>query len=79
MPRPGPSVDRLALPPAGRLGKSAPPTRAPSPDLDEDALDARETSLVIKLSFRKGGDKSFYAILRRSLMTKAWEVRVSIW
>jgi ESCRT-II complex subunit VPS36 len=29
---------------------------------------------MIKLSFRKGGDKAFYAVLKRSLMGKAWEV-----
>jgi ESCRT-II complex subunit VPS36 len=31
---------------------------------------------MIKLSFRKGGDKAFYAVLKRSLMSKVWEVRV---
>jgi len=30
---------------------------------------------LIKLSFRKGGDKAFYAILRRSLKAQAWEGR----
>lgn len=28
---------------------------------------------MIKISFRKGGDKAFYAVLRRSLVDKAWE------
>jgi ESCRT-II complex subunit VPS36 len=28
---------------------------------------------MIKLSFRKGGDKPFYAVLKRSLKSKAWE------
>ena len=29
---------------------------------------------LIRVSFRKGGDKNFYAILKRSLQGKAWEV-----
>ena len=29
---------------------------------------------MIRVSFRKGGDKSFYAVLRRSLLAKGWEV-----
>ena len=28
--------------------------------------------LIIKLSFRKGGDKPFYAALKRALQAKAW-------
>lgn len=31
---------------------------------------------MIRISFRKGGDKAFYSVLRRSLLGKAWEVRV---
>ena len=31
---------------------------------------------MIRLSFRKGGDKQFYAVLRRSLLGKGWEVRL---
>lgn len=29
---------------------------------------------MIKLSFRKGGDKTLYAVLKRSLLGKAWQV-----
>lgn len=29
---------------------------------------------MIRLSFRRGGDKAFYAVLRRSLLGKGWEV-----
>ena len=29
---------------------------------------------MIKVSFRKGGDKVFYTTLKRSLKSKAWEV-----
>jgi ESCRT-II complex subunit VPS36 len=36
-----------------------------------DSVDA--TNLLIKLSFRKGGDKSFYNVLRRALKAQAWE------
>lgn len=30
---------------------------------------------LIKLSFRNGGDKAFYAVLKRSLKGKVWQVR----
>lgn len=30
---------------------------------------------MIRLSFRRGGDKAFYAVLRRSLLGKGWEVK----
>lgn len=50
-----------------RSFKSAPASRPDSPSVVE-----RES---IKISFRKGGDKSFYAALKRTLIGKAWEVR----
>ncbi|KAG6843990.1 hypothetical protein H0H87_010908 [Tephrocybe sp. NHM501043] len=50
--------------------KSAPSSRPPSPDND-DTDDAGVR--FIKLSFRKGGDKPFYAVLKRSLKGKIWE------
>lgn len=60
--------------------KSAPATRPGSPyvaavgeDNEDDADPARN---MMKLSFRKGGDKAFYAVLKRSLMGKAWEVLI---
>ncbi|KAJ7078084.1 EAP30/Vps36 family-domain-containing protein [Mycena epipterygia] len=57
---------------AGPLSmKSAPSSRPASPDPSED--DAA-SSRIIKISFRKGGDKTFYAILRRSIKSKAWAV-----
>ncbi|KAF9267834.1 hypothetical protein L218DRAFT_977819 [Marasmius fiardii PR-910] len=31
------------------------------------------SSLLLKLSFRRGGDKAFYSDLKRALMGKAWE------
>ena len=40
-------------------------------DSDDDAPEKR----MIRLSFRKGGDKPFYSVLRRCLLGKAWEVR----
>ncbi|KAG6853125.1 hypothetical protein C0991_006735 [Blastosporella zonata] len=50
--------------------KSAPSSRPTSPDLDDgDATSPR----IIKVSFRKGGDKAFYAVLKRSLQGKLWE------
>ena len=65
--------------PSQQATKSAPSTRpvSPSPSLsDGDAEDG--TKNMIKLSFRKGGDKSFYAVLKRSLMGKAWDVCLSL-
>ncbi|KIY44855.1 hypothetical protein FISHEDRAFT_67272 [Fistulina hepatica ATCC 64428] len=45
--------------------KSAPSSRPVSPYPGGEAL--------VKLSFRKGGDKQFYTLLKRSLQGKAWE------
>lgn len=47
--------------------QSAPSSRPLSPDDDESPR-------VIKLSFRTGGDKPFYTILKSTLKSKAWEV-----
>ncbi|KAG6914765.1 hypothetical protein DXG01_015456 [Tephrocybe rancida] len=53
-----------------RAMKSAPSSRPASPDLDVwDSTSLR----FIKISFRKGGDKAFYAVLKRSLKGKVWE------
>jgi ESCRT-II complex subunit VPS36 len=49
--------------------KSAPSSRPITPGFDESP------TKMIKISFRKGGDKLFYAVLKRSLKGKAWEVR----
>lgn len=54
--------------------KSAPTSRPESPNDDDDS----NSTLVLKLSFRKGGDKPFYAVLKRSLKGKAWQVRQSV-
>ena len=62
------------------LTKSAPSSRPVSPDLGGEDDNGRSgggdgtTNHMIKLSFRKGGDKAFYAVLKRSLMGKTWEV-----
>lgn len=67
------------------FAQSAPSSRpiSPSPDEDNDEDDSDEddieTKRLIRLSFRKGGDKSFYAILRRSLLGKGWEVSSCQW
>lgn len=55
---------------------SAPVSRPESPPLEE----APETSgeSMMKLSFRRGGDKILYAALRRSLLGKAWEVDLGL-
>jgi ESCRT-II complex subunit VPS36 len=49
--------------------QSAPSSRPFTPDPDDD-----ESPRIIKLSFRKGGDKPFYSILKSTLKSKAWEV-----
>ncbi|TDL26950.1 hypothetical protein BD410DRAFT_714891 [Rickenella mellea] len=54
--------------------KSAPTSRPTSPV--GDVADLADGERYIKLSFRKGGDKPFYAVLKRTLKTKAWEVRI---
>ncbi|EKM52830.1 uncharacterized protein PHACADRAFT_100277 [Phanerochaete carnosa HHB-10118-sp] len=65
-----------ALPrPVHPTARSAPPSRPTSDDEDDDDDEREEGPRMIKVSFRKGGDKAFYAVLRRSLLDKAWEVR----
>ncbi|KAF8963287.1 EAP30/Vps36 family-domain-containing protein [Flammula alnicola] len=49
--------------------RSAPSSRPITPDDDDDDASAK----MIKISFRRSGDKSFYAVLKRSLKSKAWE------
>jgi len=63
--------------PASVLGsmKSAPSSRPASPDPSDDDDDSAP-SRIIKISFRKGGDKAFYAVLRRALKSKSWAVGV---
>jgi ESCRT-II complex subunit VPS36 len=51
----------------GGGSESGPDTRVGTPDGGD----------VIRLSFRKGGDRAFYAVLRRSLLGKAWEAKES--
>jgi ESCRT-II complex subunit VPS36 len=56
---------------------SAPASRSVSPGLELQPTD--DTGInMIRLSFRKGGDKPLYAALRRSILGKAWEVRFII-
>jgi len=55
--------------------KSAPSSRSITPGFDDIDQSSKK---MIKISFRKGGDKVFYAILKRSLKSKAWEVREPI-
>ncbi len=61
--------------------KSAPASRSATPAPDDEESDDENDSVdkrMIRLSFRKGGDKAFYTVLRRSLLGKAWEVSSSI-
>ncbi|KAH9837869.1 EAP30/Vps36 family-domain-containing protein [Rhodofomes roseus] len=68
-----PLPKRVAPPRASQQihAKSAPASRPTSPLPDKDGPDSR----MIRLSFRKGGDKTFYAVLRRSLLGKGWELK----
>ncbi|KAF8200218.1 vacuolar protein sorting-associated protein 36 [Pholiota molesta] len=49
--------------------RSAPSSRPVTPDPDDDDASAK----MIKVSFRRGGEKHLYAVLKRSLKSKAWE------
>ena len=60
----------LGMPKPNRPARK-PVLRDLSDDSDDDAPEKR----MIRLSFRKGGDKPFYSVLRRCLLGKAWEVR----
>ncbi|KAI8992821.1 EAP30/Vps36 family-domain-containing protein [Trametes punicea] len=53
--------------------KSAPTSRPTTPAVDEDDIEDTPDKRIMKLSFRKGGDKAFYNVLKRSLLGKAWE------
>ncbi|KAF8507680.1 EAP30/Vps36 family-domain-containing protein [Hysterangium stoloniferum] len=55
-------------PQVARMLKSAPASRPQSPSVSSE----RES---IKISFRKGGDKAFYAALKRTLVGKPWEAK----
>ncbi|TFK65876.1 hypothetical protein BDN72DRAFT_800733 [Pluteus cervinus] len=55
-----------------RLDMRSAPTSRPTSPVDDD--ESNITSWFIKISFRKGGDKAFYAVLKRSLKAKAWAI-----
>lgn len=61
------SCEICGTPLPGMHSGTAPPSPALKPISDSDPR-------LIRVSFRKGGDKNFYAILKRSLQGKAWEV-----
>ncbi|KAH9916404.1 EAP30/Vps36 family-domain-containing protein [Epithele typhae] len=71
LPKPAPQEQPI-LPAAVR---SAPASRSatPQPDSDDDWDDDSPEKRMIRLSFRKGGDKPFYNVLRRSILGKAWK------
>ncbi|OSD03778.1 hypothetical protein PYCCODRAFT_1434166 [Trametes coccinea BRFM310] len=66
-------LPQLSHPPA----KSAPTSRPTTPAVDEDDYADTPDKRMMKLSFRKGGDKPFYNVLKRSLLGKAWESKSS--
>lgn len=57
---------------ASRSFKSAPTSR---PETPTTSVLSSERDFI-KVSFRRGGDKPFYAALKRTLMGKAWEVSI---
>ncbi|KAI9461946.1 EAP30/Vps36 family-domain-containing protein [Lactarius psammicola] len=59
-----------ALPRSAPPIKSAPPSRPGTPPSEGAGGDA-----MLRLSFRKGGDKALYAVLRRSILGKAWQLK----
>ena len=61
------SCEICGTPLPGMHSGTAPPSPALKPMSDSDPR-------LIKVSFRKGGDKNFYTLLKRSLQGKAWEV-----
>ena len=67
-----------ALPRPHSTAKSAPASRPGSDDEDDDEPypENEDGPRMIRVSFRKGGDKAFYAVLRRSLLGKGWEASV---
>ncbi|KIM26587.1 hypothetical protein M408DRAFT_72594 [Serendipita vermifera MAFF 305830] len=50
-----------------RVNKSAPASRPSSPE-------SKENINILKISFRRGGDKAFYATLKTALEAKVWDV-----
>lgn len=53
---------------------SRPASPIPANDDDDEADSTPPRFPFIKLSFRKAGDKPFYALLKRALKSRAWEV-----
>jgi ESCRT-II complex subunit VPS36 len=64
-------LPQVKNPRAQRGMKSAPSSRTLSPEPDDEG---HPPARLIKLSFRKGGDKLFYMLFKRSLKAKTWEV-----
>jgi ESCRT-II complex subunit VPS36 len=52
--------------------KSAPSSRPVSPPVDLDDAESESRRHIIKISFRKGGEKQFYASLKLCLQRKGW-------
>lgn len=57
----------VVAPISNRMNKSAPSSRPSSPEPKEDIN-------ILKISFRRGGDKAFYATLKNALEAKVWDV-----
>jgi len=53
--------------PKRTLAKSAPASRPETPDQDDQADN------IIKISFRRGGDKLFYETLKNAMSAKVWD------
>ncbi|KAJ1300637.1 hypothetical protein OPQ81_002289 [Rhizoctonia solani] len=66
---PKPMMGTRSSPSTPARSPSATPTTTPSKTPTTPDPNARD---MIKISFRKGGDKVWYAALKRTLLTKAW-------
>ncbi|GAA5989785.1 hypothetical protein JCM10908_002321 [Rhodotorula pacifica] len=71
--------DNVAPTSSARTGRtvSAPPSRANTPGPTTDpasAIPAPAGSVFVRLSFRRGGEKTFYAALKEALAKRAWDL-----
>jgi ESCRT-II complex subunit VPS36 len=69
---PLPRTQRAPALSAMTMVKSAPSSRPHSPVPSDDDDEAKEG--MLRISFRRAGDKAFYAVLKGVLQARAWEV-----
>ncbi|BGP58085.1 hypothetical protein JCM8202_006214 [Rhodotorula sphaerocarpa] len=70
-----------ARPPLPPASVSAPPTRVNTPGPSTDpasAIPAPTGAPYVRLSFRRGGEKAYYAALKEALAQKAWDFSTAV-